>query len=227
MQHNSNLELSFFQSIKDNKCKKTNNTSPRSTAAPSTNRDIFTRDLAGELIDMNDPEFGRIKEVILETIRLTDELNSGHHSPERVQELFAQIIGKEIDSSTWIIPPFYVDFGRNIKVGKNFFMNQACTFMDRGGITIGDDVFIAPKVCLTTINHDFNPYNRQATFCKPIVIGDRVWIGINVTICPGVTIGENSVIAAGAVVTKDVPPNVIVGGNPARVIKSIEEYELK
>nr|WP_280524085.1 sugar O-acetyltransferase [Helicobacter aurati] len=176
---------------------------------------------------MNDPEFGRIKEVILETIRLTDELNSGHHSPERVQELFAQIIGKEIDSSTWIIPPFYVDFGRNIKVGKNFFMNQACTFMDRGGITIGDDVFIAPKVCLTTINHDFNPYNRQATFCKPIVIGDRVWIGINVTICPGVTIGENSVIAAGAVVTKDVPPNVIVGGNPARVIKSIEEYELK
>lgn len=199
--------------------------SPRSTPAPTTNRDIFTRDLAGELIDMNDPEFERIKEIILETTRLTSELNSGHHSPERVRELFSQIIGKEVDCSTWIIPPFYVDYGKNIQVGKNFFMNQCCTFMDRGGITIGDEVFIAPKCNLTTINHDFNPYNRQATFCKPIVIGNRVWIGIGVTICPGVRIGDNSIIAAGSVVTKDVPPNVIAGGNPAKVLKSIEGYE--
>ena len=104
-------------------------------------------------------------------------------------------------------------------------MNQCWTFMDRGGITIGDEVFIAPKCNLTTINHDFNPYNRQATFCKPIVIGNRVWIGIGVTICPGVSIGDNSIIAAGSVVTKDVPPNVIAGGNPAKVLKSIEGYE--
>lgn len=199
--------------------------SPRSTPAPTTNRDIFTRDLEGELIDMNDPEFERIKEIILETTRLTSELNSGHHSPERVRELFSQIIGKEVDCSTWIIPPFYVDYGKNISVGKNFFMNQCCTFMDRGGITIGDDVFIAPKCNLTTINHDFNPHNRQATFCKPIAIGNRVWIGIGVTICPGVRIGDNSIIAAGSVVTKDVPPNVIAGGNPAKVLKSIEGYE--
>ncbi|GAB0173093.1 hypothetical protein NHP164001_11090 [Helicobacter trogontum] len=74
-------------------------------------------------------------------------------------------------------------------------------------------------MCLTTINHDINPYNRATTFCKPIHIGNRVWIGINATICPGVTIGENSIIAAGAVVTKDVPSNVIVGGNPAKIIK--------
>lgn len=199
--------------------------SPRITPAPTTNRDIFTRDLEGELIDMNDPEFERIKEIILETTRLTSELNSGHHSPERVRELFSQIIGKEVDCSTWIIPPFYVDYGKNIQVGKNFFMNQCCTFMDRGGITIGDEVFIAPKCNLTTINHDFNPYNRQATFCKPIVIGNRVWIGIGVTICPGVRIGDNSIIAAGSVVTKDVPPNAIAGGNPAKVLKSIEGYE--
>ena len=146
----------------------------RSTPTPSTNRDIFTRDLAGELIDMNDPEFAKIKAIILETTRLTSELNSGFHSPKRAWEIFSQIIGQELDSSTWIIPPFYVDFGKNIKMGKNFFMNQCCTFMDRGGITIGDDVFIAPKCNLTTINHDFNPYNRQATFCKPITIGNRV-----------------------------------------------------
>lgn len=195
--------------------------SPRSAPMLSTNRDIFTRDLGGELIDMNDPEFDKIKEIILNTIKLTHKLNSAHHSAKVVRAIFSEIVGYEVDKSTWIIPPFYVDYGRNIKVGKNFFMNQACTFMDRGGITIGDDVFIAPKVCLTTINHDFNPYNRQATFCKPIVIKDRVWIGINVTICPGVTIGENSVIAAGSVVTKDVAPNVIVGGNPARILKNI------
>ena len=201
--------------------------SPRSTPAPTTNRDIFTRDLAGELIDMNDKEFPKIREIILRTTALTHELNSGAHNPKKVRKLFGKIIGQKLDEGSWIIPPFYVDFGRNIRVGKNFFMNQACTFMDRGGITIGDDVFIAPKVCLTTINHDFNPYNRQATFCKPIVIGDRVWIGINVTVCPGVTIGENSVIAAGSVVTKDVPPNVIVAGNPARVIKQLEVEEKK
>ena len=194
-------------------------------ATPRTDRDIFTRDLAGELVDMNDPEFDKIKEIILRTIELTHKLNSTHHSPESTRAIFSEIVGYEVDSSTWIIPPFYVDFGRNIKVGKNFFMNSSCTFMDRGGITIGDDVFIAPKVCLTTINHDFNPYNRKATFCKPIVIKDRVWIGINATICPGVTIGENSIIAAGSVVTKDVPPNVIVGGNPAKILKKLDTTE--
>ncbi len=195
--------------------------SQKSTPSPRTNRDIFVRDKEGELIDTNDKEFEKIKAVILETTRLTHELNSLYHSPESARALFAKIIGKEVDSSVWIIPPFYVDFGKNISVGKNFFMNQCCTFMDRGGITIGDDVFIAPKCNLTTINHDFNPYNRQATFNKPIIIGNRVWIGIGVTICPGVTIGDNSIIAAGSVVTKDVPPNVIVAGNPARVIKEL------
>lgn len=120
------------------------------------------------------------------------------------------------------MPPFNVDFGRNIKVGKNFLLQQNCTFMDRGGIEIGDDVFIGPKCNITTINHDFNPYNRQATFCKGVKIGSRVWLGINVTICPGVSIGDNSIIAAGSVVTKDIPANVIAGGNPAKVIKKLE-----
>lgn len=199
--------------------------SPRSTPAPTTKRDIFTRDLAGELVDTNDPECAKIVAVIHRTIKLTNKLNTGNHSPKKACKIFGKIIGQKLDKGSWIIPPFYVDFGRNIRVGKNFFMNQACTFMDRGGITIGDDVFIAPKVCLTTINHDFDPYNRQATFCKPIVIGNRVWIGINVTICPGVTIGDNAVIAAGAVVTKDVPENAIVGGNPAKVLKMLEFEE--
>ncbi|WP_416346890.1 sugar O-acetyltransferase [Campylobacter upsaliensis] len=173
---------------------------------------MFTRDINGELISPNDKDFSQILAVIEHTQML---------DKDSAKAIFSEIVGYEVDSSTWIFPPFYTDFGRNIKVGKNFFMNSSCTFMDRGGITIGDDVFIAPKVCLITINHDFNPYNRKATFTKPIVIKDRVWIGINAAICPGVTIGKNSIIAAGSVVTKDVPPNVIVGGNSTRILKRL------
>lgn len=190
-------------------------------ATPRTDRDIFTRDLNGELISPDDKDFPQILEIIENTQKLVHRLNTQMLDKDSVRAVFSEIVGYEVDSSAWILPPFYVDFGRNIRVGKNFFMNSSCTFMDRGGITIGDDVFIAPKVCLTTINHDFNPYNRKATFTNPIVIKDRVWIGINATICPGVTIGENSVIAAGSVVTKDVPPNVIVGGNPAKILKRL------
>lgn len=196
----------------------------RSTPVPTTNRDIFTRDLSGELVDMNDKECDKILAVIKHTMALTHKLNSKWHTPQKVREIFSEIIGARVPSSAWIIPPFYVDYGRNIRVGRNFFMNQGCTFMDRGGINIGDDVFIAPRVCLTTINHDFNPRNRQATFCKPINIGNRVWIGINATICPGVNIKDNAIIAAGSVVTKDVPSNVIVGGNPARILKKLKNF---
>ncbi|TLD94840.1 sugar O-acetyltransferase [Helicobacter saguini] len=195
----------------------------RRTPAPTTNRDVFTRDIEGELVDMNDKECDKIINVINHTMSLTFKLNEKWHTPQKVREIFSEIIGVPLDESAWIIPPFYVDYGRNIRVGRNFFMNQGCTFMDRGGINIGDDVFIAPRVCLTTINHDFHPRRRKATFCKPINIGNRVWIGMNATICPGVNIGDNAIIAAGAVVTKDVPTNVIVGGNPARILKRIKD----
>ncbi|WP_104697498.1 MULTISPECIES: sugar O-acetyltransferase [unclassified Helicobacter] len=184
--------------------------------------DILERDLKGELVSTDDKDFYKILEIITQTQKLISKLNTGYHEPKKVREIFSQIIGKDVDPSVWILPPFYTDFGRNIEVGKNFFMNSCCTLMDRGGIYIGDDVFIAPKVNLTTINHDFNPYNRRATFCKPIVIEDRVWIGIGATVCPGVRVGENSIIGAGSVVTKDVPKNSIVGGNPARIIRKID-----
>ncbi len=114
------------------------------------------------------------------------------------------------------------DYGRNINIGKNVWIQQGCTFFDRGGIEIGDDTFIAPKVNLITLNHIVNPYERSTTIAKPIKIGKRVWIGIAATILPGVSVGDNSIIGAGAVVTKDVPPNVIAAGNPAKIIKHIE-----
>ncbi len=190
---------------------------------------IFEKDLAGIPLDSRDPEVAPIIETIKATQRLVAQLNSGVYSEEEVRDFLSQITGRKVDSNLWLIPPFYTDFGRNIRFGKNVFVNSACTFMDRGGITIDDEVFIAPKVNLITINHDINPFNRSTTICKPIHIEKRVWIGVAATILPGVRIGENSIVGANALVSKDVPPNTIVGGNPARIIKSIdiEKYKQK
>ena len=137
-------------------------------------------------------------------------------------EYLRRITGREIDKSTTLLPPFYVDYGKNIHIGKGCWIQQGCTFFDRGGITIGDGVFIGPKVNLITINHDPNPDNRNATYGRPIVIEDKVWIGIGATVLPGVHIGYGSIIGANSVVTHDVPPMTIVGGNPAKIIKAIE-----
>lgn len=183
---------------------------------------VFEKDLAGVPLDSRDPEVAPIIEVIKHTQKLIAKLNNGEKSEEQVREILSQIVGREVDSSLWLIPPFYTDFGRNIHFGKNVFVNSACTFMDRGGIYIDDEVFIGPKVNLITINHDINPFNRNTTICKPIHIEKRVWIGVAATILPGVRIGENSIIGANAAVTKDVPSNTIVGGNPAKVIKTID-----
>lgn len=183
---------------------------------------VFEKDLAGMPLDGKLPEVAPIVEIIKATQKIVSRLNSGVYSEEEVRDFLSQITGRSIDSTLWLIPPFYTDFGRNIHFGKNVFVNSACTFMDRGGIYIDDEVFIGPKVNLITINHDINPFNRNTTICKPIHIEKRVWIGVAATILPGVRIGENSIIGANAVVTKDVPSNTIVGGNPAKVIKAID-----
>ncbi|WP_163498974.1 sugar O-acetyltransferase [Helicobacter suis] len=184
--------------------------------------DIFERDLAGEPVDMADPEFPKLLRVVMNAQRLIHRLNTEFLSNEQIGELMSELIGKPFDASNWIMPPFYTDFGRNISFGKSCFIHQNCTFMDRGGISIANEVWFAPRVCLTTTNFDLNPHKRRITLNKKIVIKNRVWIGINAVVCPGVTIGENSVVAAGSVVTKDVPPNVIVGGNPAKIIRPLE-----
>lgn len=158
-----------------------------------------------------------------EAMKITAELNGSYHTAEEIRQLFSELIGKPVDASFGMFPPFYTDCGKNITVGKNVFINTGCRFQDQGGIRIGDHVLIGHNVVLATLNHDFAPYNRATMHPAPIHIEDRVWIGANATVVPGITIGENSIVAAGAVVTKDVPPNTIVGGVPAKVLKRIDE----
>ena len=173
-----------------------------------TKLDIFQRELAGEVISLRDPEYPKIAALIAEAQRITAEMNTGYRDPAEVRVLFSRLAGATVDESFWLLPPFYNDFGKNIRVGRNVLVNHACEFMDRGGITIGDDVLIGPKVNLVTISHPLDPATRRSTFCAPIVI---------------VTIGENAVVAANAVVTRDVPRNTVVGGIPARFIRHISE----
>lgn len=185
-------------------------------------KNIFDRDKSGEIIPLDDPQYPELFKVILKAIRTTAKLNTVVTDDlAEIRSIFSELIGKNVDESFFVIPPFYSDFGENIQIGKNVFVNHACTFMDRGGITLEDNVLIGPKVNLITTNHPLEPGKRRATISHPIVIKKNAWIGAAATILPGVTIGENSVVAAGALVSKDVPPNTIVGGVPAKVIKTI------
>ncbi len=183
--------------------------------------DIFKKDLSGAMVSPDEPGYDKLIGSIFDTMKLAYELNTGYHTPEEVHDYLCRITGQEIDPSTTLLPPFYVDFGKNIRIGKGCWIQQGCTFFDRGGITIGNGVFIAPKVNLITINHDPNPDNRSATYDRPIVIEDKAWIGINATILPGVRIGYGAIVGANSVVTHDVEPMTVVGGNPARFIKRI------
>ena len=141
-----------------------------------------------------------------------------------VRALFGELIGTQVDDGFMLIPPFHATGGAGMKLGRNVFVNQNCTFYDLGGLEIGDDVMIGPNVSLITSGHPVEPSRRRdGVIAKPIVIERNVWIGAGATIIGGVTIGENAVVAAAAVVTRDVPPNTLVGGNPAKIIRSIAE----
>ena len=181
---------------------------------------ILERMFAGGLIRNDDPEMSKAWEIVFRTIKLSAALNTAI-SVEEIRERLSEIIGKQIDKSTTVFVPFYTNFGRHIQLGKNVFINHACSFLDLGGIAVEDDVQIGPKVNLITENHPVEPSQRTSLDLKSILIKRNAWIGAAATILPGVTIGENAVVAAGAVVSKDVPANTIVGGVPAKIIKTI------
>ena len=156
-----------------------------------------------------------------ETRRITAEINNKYNPKERIQELFSQLIGQKV-VNFMLFPPFYADYGKNISIGENVFINSGCCFQDQGGIEIGNNVLVGQQVVIATLNHDLAPNRRANMLPAPVKIGNNVWVGAHATILAGVTIGDNSVVAAGAVVTKDVPANVVVAGVPAKVIKEIE-----
>lgn len=186
-------------------------------------RDILERDLAGEPVSIDEPEYYKINEQIIKAQKISAELNCGYKTPEEVRALIAELTGTEPNETLRLIPPFQSGFGRNLRFGHQVFVNTGCFFMDRGGITIGDNAFIGPRVQLITTNHGTAPSQRRVTVSRPIVIGKNVWLGAGVIVLPGVTIGENSIIGAGSVVTHDIPADVIAVGSPARVIKPVPE----
>jgi acetyltransferase-like isoleucine patch superfamily enzyme len=161
-------------------------------------------------------------QVVFRAQRLSPALNAST-TVEEMRERLSEIIDSKIDKSTTVFVPFYPNFGKHIKLGKNIFINHACTFLDLGGITIVDDVQIGPKVNLITENHPVDPSKRKHLDLKSILIKRNAWVGAGATILPGVTIGANAIVAAGAVVNKDVPANTIVGGIPAKILRTINK----
>ena len=166
---------------------------------------------------------GFMHEMSEEARRVTFRLNTVYHTADEVRELLSELFGYQVPQSLRVFPPLYADFGKNISVGEGVFINACCHFQDHGGVTLGDGCQIGHNVVFATLNHELLPERRNVTHPAPIVLGKKVWVGSNATILQGVTIGDNAVVAAGAVVTKDVPANTIVGGVPARVIKRIDE----
>lgn len=176
-----------------------------------------------QVIAANSPAHQLMHKLSQEAIKITSEINNQYNSPEELAELFSELTGRKTPEGFALFPPFYTDCGKNIHLGKNVFINSSCHFQDQGGIYIGNNVLIGHCVTLATLNHMQPPKDRGSMIPKAIHIGNDVWIGSNATVLPGVAIGDGAIVAAGAVVAKDVEANTIVAGVPAKFIKYIEE----
>src|ERR1700755_1533822 len=182
----------------------------------------MANDARTRIIPRRTPESAIMSANVKRAMAITATLNRlTFNDADEVRSLFSDLIGKKGDDNFVVTPPFYTANGVDISVGRNVFVNQNCTFYDLGGLDIADDVMIGPNVSIITTGHPLQPSQRRATIGKPIVIERNVWIAAGATVIGGVTVGENSVVAAGSVVTGNVPPNTLVGGNPARVIRAI------
>lgn len=176
----------------------------------------------GNRIEADSPAHQIMHQMSQEALKITMQINNQYLEPAKLRQLMSDLTGQKIDDSFTLFPPFYTDFGKNIHIGENVFINAGCKFQDQGGIEIGDGALIGHNVVMATLNHAEDPSDRGSMIPGKITLGKNVWIGSNATILAGTTIGEGAIIAAGAVVTKDVPANTVVGGVPAKVIKKIE-----
>ena len=180
---------------------------------------IFEKLRSGANVDMASAEYVEAIAHMTECADICFQINSTPPSIEKIRPLEEKLFDGELDKTSYFMPPLQIDYACQMTIGKRVFVNHSLTCMAAGGITIDDDVMIGPNVRIVTDNHDLD--NRMMLRCKPVHICQKEWIGVGAIILPGVTIGENAVVAAGAVVTKDVQPNTIVGGNPAKFIKNI------
>ncbi len=185
--------------------------------------DIFEKLESGAAVDMYTPEYRPAVEELQRTYKALHRLNAAEPLSGEQRLALEDLFGGKAPEGLAFFTPVQIDFPKQMRFGEHVFINHSFTAMSIGGIWLGDRVQIGPHVTIVTDNHDFA--NRSVLTCKPVKIGEGVWIGANVTILPGVTVGENAVIAAGAVVTKDIPANSIVGGNPARVIRMLNSDE--
>lgn len=182
--------------------------------------------MAGErTIDAGTPESRRMAEGVRRAVRCTERLNAlPYDDREGIAAAWGELTGRPVDPTFHLIPPVYSDCGLHLRIGRNVFVNQGCWLDDIGGIELGDDVMLGPGVRLVSSGHPLDPARRRRQVTvAPIVVGRNVWIGAGATVLPGVTIGDDAVVAAGAVVTADVPPAVLVAGVPARIVKSVVE----
>ena len=174
-------------------------------------------------MDLNSEKYQEIQKVIDKNLELVQELNMKPRTIDQTRKIVSEIIGEELDESVEIRLPFQTDFGANIHIGKNVYINNGSMFTDMGGIYLDDNVLIGPNVTIVSVNHQMQPNNRRNLVLKPVHIEKNAWLGAGVIVTPGVTIGENAVVGAGAVVTHDVAKNTVVAGVPAKIIKKIEE----
>lgn len=177
---------------------------------------------AGEPLRADSPLHGAMTATSQEALRITAELNATYHTPDEIVEIMSELTGRRVPATFRLFPPFHTDFGKNIVFGENVFVNSSCHFQDQGGILIGAGSLIGHNAMLATLNHDFDPAKRADLLPAPIIIGEDVWLGANVTVLPGVVIGDGAVVAAASVVTRDVPAHALVAGTPARVVRMLD-----
>ncbi|WP_218712444.1 DapH/DapD/GlmU-related protein [Arthrobacter sp. BF1] len=183
--------------------------------------ELLTALNAGESIPGGSPHHAAMHAASQEALRITAELNGQYHSPDEVRSLMSELTGSQVPQSFTLFPPFSADFGKNIRFGENVFLNSGCRFQDQGGIDIGAGSLIGHNAVITTLNHDMLPSRRADMHPARVVIGEGVWFGANVTVLPGVSIGDGAVVGAGAVVTKDVPAGAVVVGVPAKQVGTV------
>ena len=186
-----------------------------------SDKEFIERMNSGERVIGNSDVFLKMHDLSQKAMKITSHINNKYNTPQEIRRWMSILIGQDLDEGFGLFPPFYTDCGKNIHIEKNVFINSGCRFQDQGGLYIGEGSLIGHNVIIATLNHDMDPYHRADLHPKPVHIGKRVWIGSGSILLPGVTIGDNSIVGAGSIVTKDVAPDTIVAGNPAKFIKNL------